>query len=872
MPQYSTPARSSILQYGILGLVFLITVAYQVRHVNFVFEYIMERTGAVSNPGVVNLGSPIIQSLSKETEEAGVRPGDTILAVNGQPYRGLAELVRVVEHARPGDFFDLTVRHKSGEPSEQTVRVPLVRRTAVASDQWFFIVTLHMGLPLFCVALGFWVTVARPRDPLAWLLLALLLGFSQMFSLGLENQEGTAVSNLALAYHLWFTASWFIWLFLLGLYFPSRLVFERRVPWIKWLLIVSLGVSAVMQVVLTEGLLQDNSFAERFLHYYQTLGRFFVVLPLTSIVLFFAAIIIKYFLEPTPDAKRRLRLLYVGTFLALVPTISLVIIGSRTGRNLDDFPAWVELPCLLLTLLFPLTLAYLIVIHKAMDVRVVIRQGVQYAFARGGVTILQGALTAGLVVSISYVVASHRTRLPQTFALIAFGVVTILSLRSVMRRVAAWIDRRFFREAFNAELLLADLSEKVRTMVEMRPLMETVASRIATSLHVPRIAVMLEGLGSYRPAYALGYEGALEVAFPEGGTVQHLRQGKAPARVYPSDPQSWIRTSPEVSAEERQSLEQLQAELLLPLVVKDRLLGFISLSQKKSEEAYSGSDLRLLNSVASQTALALENARLTAAIADEVAQRERLNRELEIAREVQERLLPQELPPIQGLDYAGICRPALGVGGDYYDFIDLPGGRLALAIGDVSGKGISAALVMANLQACLRSQAMTTPEDLAGIVTRINKLIYQSSSSSRYVTFFLAEYDPATRRFCYVNAGHNPPMLFRKAQGGPQIERLEVGGPVIGLLGQFSFQQAALTLEPGDLLVTFTDGITESMNPEEAEWGEEALVETVLSCDALQAKEIVDRIICNAEKFAAGAQQHDDMTLVVMRVVPSSGV
>ncbi|MBZ5552057.1 MAG: SpoIIE family protein phosphatase [Acidobacteriia bacterium] len=851
-----------------LALLFLLTAGYQFRHAKFVLDYIDGRAWAVTDPGVVNLGSPVIQSVSKETEEAGVHAGDTILALNGKSYRGLSDLIRVVEFAQPVDFFTVKVRHKSGYPSEETIRVPFVPRKAAASDQWFFIVILHLLLPFCCVVLGFWVSVARPRDPLAWLLLALLLGFSQLFSLGLENQDGTLISNLAFAYHLWLAASWFIWLFLLGLYFPSHLAFERRIPWLKWLLLVPLGISSVMQVVLFEGLLQDDLFGAHFLVYYQKFSRFFAILPLVAIVLFFGAIIVKYFLEPTADAKRRLRLLYTGIFLALAPTITLLIVGSRTGRALDDFPPWIELPCLLMTFLFPLTLAYLIVIHRAMDVRVVIRQGVQYTLARGGVTILQGALAAGLVVTISYVVASHRTRLPQTIALIALGMVIILRLRWVMQRVAAWIDRRFFRESYNAELLLSDLSEKVRTMVETRPLLETVTSRIAESLHVPRIAVLLDALGPYRPAYALGYDGTLDVTFPRGGTVERLRESKEPARIYLTDPDSWVQTSPEVSEEERQRLGQLQAELLLPLLVKDRLLGFISLSQKRSEEAYSGTDLRLLNSVASQTALALENARLTAAIADEVAQRERLNRELEIAREVQERLLPQELPVIEGLDYDGICRPALGVGGDYYDFIDLPDGRLAIAVGDVSGKGISAALMMANLQACLRSQATTSPGDLGGIVTRINKLIFQASASNRYVTFFLAEYAPATRQLCYVNAGHNPPLLFRHGKIGMAPERLEVGGPVIGLLKHFSFQQGALRLEPGDLLVAFTDGITESMNLQDEEWGEDALVHTAQSCKGLRAHEIVARILAGAEAFAAGAQQHDDMTLVALQVVP----
>ena len=158
--------------------------------------------------------------------------------------------------------------------------------------------------------------------------------------------------------------------------------------------------------------------------------------------------------------------------------------------------------------------------------------------------------------------------------------------------------------------------------------------------------------------------------------------------------------------QDRDSLRALKTQLLLPLAVKKRLLGFVSLGAKQSEEPFSGTDVRLLESVATQTALALENSNLTAAMATEMASRERLNRELEIAREVQERLFPQTYPEVAGLDYAGKCRPAQGVGGDYYDFLELPAGKFGIAIGDVSGKGVPAALLMAGLQASLRGQTI----------------------------------------------------------------------------------------------------------------------------------------------------------------------
>jgi phosphoserine phosphatase RsbU/P len=268
---------------------------------------------------------------------------------------------------------------------------------------------------------------------------------------------------------------------------------------------------------------------------------------------------------------------------------------------------------------------------------------------------------------------------------------------------------------------------------------------------------------------------------------------------------------------------------------------------------------------AAQTALALEVARLTTAIGREMAQRERLNRELEIAREVQEHLFPQVFPAVPGLDYCGRCRPAREVGGDYYDFLELPEARLGIAIGDVSGKGIGAALMMASLEASLRGQ-VSVGHDLAELMKRVNSLVYEASSANRYATLFYAEFDPRRRQLSYVNAGHNPPAVLRKSAAACQAFRLETGGPVIGLLRQ-CYQQGSFLLEPGDLVVLFTDGVSESMNTRGEEWGEARLIEFAQTCHGLPAFEAMTRILAAAESFAAGAPQHDDMTLMVLRVL-----
>ena len=268
--------------------------------------------------------------------------------------------------------------------------------------------------------------------------------------------------------------------------------------------------------------------------------------------------------------------------------------------------------------------------------------------------------------------------------------------------------------------------------------------------------------------------------------------------------------------------------------------------------------------------LILENSRLAARIAAEVAHRVERNHELDSAREVQQRLFPQAYPPIAGLDYAGACRPARGVGGDYYDFIRLSDTELGIAIGDVSGKGISAALLMATLRAYLHVQTQGRVTDLAGVMMSLNRLVYESSSANRYASFFYAQYDSSTRVLEYVNAGHNPPLIFRTSDQH-DVLRLEVGGPVIGLIPTCSYVAQSVTLEEGDVLVLFTDGISEAMNAAGEEWGDERLTQVIAANRALPARQLIDRIMRTSDEFVAGAAQYDDMTLVTAKVTARDG-
>lgn len=859
------PSRRPILLYCVLVFLLVITVTYEVA-----YWRTMIRLDRFDFPTVAMSMASNEIDVKDSARYIGLQTGDRLLAVNGTPYRGEATLYSAYNHAHIGIPIVLEVE-SSGKI--RTIALP-VKSAQQDLEGEIGNAIFNFLLPALCLLLGFWVVAVRPHDFLAWLLLALMMSVPQLFENYRVQGWPAGWREIAMVYHAGLGYMFTIIMFFFGRYFPEPFppdrIWDKVWMVMQWVLTVPYAVFLILMIVISVADLEHyQAFTAIVHHVPSALGG---VVPFVLVSTFFAAIFMKYSMSSSADAKRRLRILYWGATIAWVPGLVITSYAAFLGqKNMDRVvPEWAILVGFSLLNLFPLTLAYVIVVQKAMDVRVVLRQGLQYTFATSGVRVIQ--MIAVIILVVSAVAFLGNTGHSQTLKIAAMliGVAILASIGKLARELRVRIDKRFFREAYNAEQVLTELSEQVRSMVEPQSLLQTVTSRIAETLHVPRIAVLL-GSEIYRPAYAFGGGDVSSVEFSRtAGTVKVLQRENAPAMVYPKDRDSWIYRESDVSEKERDDLSRLKSELLLPLAVRDKLLGFISLGAKRSEEPYTGTDVRLLKSVAAQTGLALENAELLRTVAEEVAQRERLNREVEIAREVQERLFPQKLPIIAGLDYAGHCRPALGVGGDYYDFLALPHGHLGVAIGDVSGKGIAAALMMASLQASLRGEATRGPDNLAAAVANVNRLVYEASSANRYATFFYGQYDPATRKFDYVNAGHNPPMVFHCSDKNAKVTRLEVGGTVVGLLESFAYEQGSVSLQAGDTLVAFTDGISEAMNSADEEWGEDRLMTAIQQCDGMNANQLMGQIFVEADKFVAGAKQHDDMTVVILKVTDSA--
>jgi sigma-B regulation protein RsbU (phosphoserine phosphatase) len=239
-----------------------------------------------------------------------------------------------------------------------------------------------------------------------------------------------------------------------------------------------------------------------------------------------------------------------------------------------------------------------------------------------------------------------------------------------------------------------------------------------------------------------------------------------------------------------------------------------------------------------------------------------VTRDWTTACDVQERFMQHAGPTVDTLSYSARCRQVRALGGDFYDFLPLPHNRLALAVGDASGKGLAAALMISNVQSSLRTAALFTGNDGPAVLMAVNRQVYASSLEDRFATLFYGVFDGATRRLQYVNAGHNPPMVIRRDSS---IISLRAGGLPVGIFPNSNYEQGTVQLHPGDLILAYTDGVIEAANPAGDEWGAEGLRKAVAERDAQCADDIVHAIFTSMDDFSLG-HQTDDATVVVVRV------
>jgi sigma-B regulation protein RsbU (phosphoserine phosphatase) len=786
-------------------------------------------------------------------ERAGLRAGDRIIEINGRHIEDPSSIVTVWVLHHPGDTVNLTIQRS--HVSAPFVIKAVFRAPGPASKEGRVVQDVGLGIastyPVGFLVVGLAVLFLRLRDLNAWLLALMFAGFIAIPNSGDSfSSLNPSLRSFALTYRELFVnqvAPLFYFFFAV---FPTRSPLDRRLPWLKWISFVVLVFSTPPEHA---GLPPGGFHAYRlfFLYGLITLG--------------FVSLIWNALSAATPEARRKIRVIFWGTLVGVGPAT--VALGAGDFFGFHE-PAWLVVALVVLLWIFPLSFAYAVVKHRVLEIPVLLRRSARYLLVQRGFTILLSLLSAGVVWIFALSFAHYLkpltgAALPGGIALgTVFGSLLLWTGTGVHKRVGEKIDRAFFRSAYDARVILQDLAEKTRTATDRQELAALLDSYLNQALQPSSLAVYLETRDHQISALRGNVPPELQTIPVTPSMIADLaRHGRM--EMHSGVPSTWeVSEESPSGATEPFLLAPLQPDSLVPILGRDsRLVGLLVLGARLSEEPYSSDDKHLLTSVASQAGVALESIRLGEKIAERIEAERRIAQEMEYAKQVQARLFPQKLPSMKTLEYAGGCIQARQVGGDYYDFLELRPGRLALVLADIAGKGISGALLMANLQANLRGQYAVALDDLPRLLKSVNQLFYENSGDSSYATLFFADYDDSNRRLRYVNCGHLPPLLLRE---DGQLERLAATTTVLGLFEKWECVVAEVQLAAGDTLVLYTDGVTEAENAGGEEFGESRLVETMLAQRRLPVSSLLETIVAAVQKFSYG-EQADDITLVLAR-------
>lgn len=796
-------------------------------------------------------------------ERAGLRAGDRIIGVNGKLLDTSAPYDEAYGRSKPGDRVDLTIARPGTE--EPLILHGVFRAAASAKQEGLAKASAQQitgSFPVLFLLVGFAVLFLRRDDPNAWLLAVLFNTF--VATPGFTNLAALppALRGFASSFHMLVGGMLCPIFYIFFAVFPARSQLDRRFPWLKW---ASLVFGACMAVPgLWVGDMRTSGVAERlvgeraseFTRQFFIYGSYILIaLGLISLVGNATAA------AAGREGRRKARVILWGTVFGVVP-----IVLERAAVNFAGYrPSfWADSVFILVLMVYPLSFAYAVVKHRVMELPMLLQRSARYVLVQRGFLVLLFAVAATAIVVFTHTFGRFfPTDSNVGMALSAvFGIVLVWSSAPLVRKGTERIDRAFFRSAYDARVILEDLAGKTRTVNGRHELADLLEGHLREALHPKRLAFYFKD-GAPGLVGICGTAPGLEAIPAEASLLLELTQRGKPWDVPPAG-------SPEF--ERFAMLAPLEPECLVPILGRGHdLTGLLVLGQRLSEESYSGEDKHLLDAVATQAGIALDNISLAEEMAERMEADLRVTREMEIAREVQSRLFPQVKPTLKSLEYAGGCIQARVVGGDYYDFLDLGPGRLGIVLADISGKGIAAALLMANLQANLRSQYAVALEDLPRLLRSVNRLFYENTPDDRYATLFFGDYDQASGKLRYANCGHNPPLLLRKAKGKeaqketvPGVEWLEATCTVLGLFSKWECRVAEVQLAPGDTLVLYTDGVTEAMSSEGEEFGVSRLLATVMSNCHLQAGGLLQAIVGAVQQFS-GRDQQDDITLVIAR-------
>ena len=567
-----------------------------------------------------------------------------------------------------------------------------------------------------------------------------------------------------------------------------------------------------------------------------------------------AMFVLAHSIKRAPNAyvKKQAQIMAHGATLTLsVPLVAYFLPYLFTRRTLP----YTEFTLLLL-ILWPATLAYVIVKHRFMNIEVIIKRGMSYA------------IVSGIVIAVYFLVVLgagqlllRLTGLQNQFLIITVTLLIAALFNPLKNRVQNFLDRRFYATRFLRREAVRHFGHQLVNVVAFETLVDLLKKFLVEKLQIRPVAIFLHEENTPHWRVRVSSEAAL-LDVPEFRPTDKIIK-LLQERQQLVDLSSLEEQMGEIPVEEKKRLEKLQAELVLPILSKKSLTGLLTLGSKAGNEPYYKEDLELLATLGDQINISFENALLT----EKLREQDRLKKELEVARRIQLSSLPQADPQIPGLEITGVSIPALEVGGDYYDYLNFTDGRFGVVIGDVSGKGTSAALYMSQLKGMLQAGARHH-RSLRDLVIEVNAITYQSFTAQSFITLMCGAFDVAARKLSLVRAGHLP-LIHYSAHEKICRQHLPKGlglGLENGHIFKNELEEMHLTFGPGDVFVFYTDGLSEAQDAQGKEL-ETAWVETIIQENGYtSAVDLRKKITTQLHQLTTAEAPRDDMTLIVVKV------
>ena len=834
--------KTLLLSYFVRFLgIFLILFGLMAVYLGFSTVTNVGRTGTLGCTlnMTADLKAMYVTSIEKETPAffAGLQAQDTIIKVDGIVITPDYFNNQISEGKKVGEKTTLTVLKNGIEKNFELIYVKTPFFDSLITIMFKTIPVLIMMLYIF---VGFWGLIKSPYSK-ETILIALFCFCFGCFNYATIN-TGFDPDNFVRKYLyydelrkfismiMWFGPSFWLLLFAT---FPHRNRFFERNKAISFFFIFLLPITVLISLLIQTGV-----------HWlgYLTISLIFINMGIGVSLLGSSSKQAESVLE-----KRQIRLMLygikygaicigIGWLQVLLVQVALAKYLSSTYLLISFL---VFLLCMIGGLIIPLTFLNSFFQNKLLETQSALKRRVRYI-----------AVTIGLLaVYLSAIFLMGRLLVSvfdvrDTTVIILVVLLLSLTFTPFNKRLLKWIDEKFY-------------PERTKYAESLKHFIAAISAQIDKNEILLKLKEWMQSTTNIYPVIPLAFDGSGTLILP----FKQERSNSVINKIKNGSKFFWD----EVSVKYTSYIEDSEIEwardndisLSIPMISQGELVGVLNVGKKTGEEDFTMEDIDLLSQASSQTALALQNIKLQS----EFIEKKRMDKELDMARNIQRNLMPKEIPVIDGLELYGESTPCFEVAGDYFDIIKLDDGNTALIVADVSGKGAGAAMIMANLQASIRLGVQLSDE-ISDFVARINNLIYNNTSSAEFITFFFAIWNPPSKTLYYVNAGHNPPVFISKAG---DIEKLHATGLIIGVLPDQVYLTEKIKLENESVLVIYTDGLDEGMNKSGEQFGIERIIKSAQENKTASAKEITKALNSDVMSFCGGTPMHDDVTLIVAK-------